>query len=98
MLLLYDATRKTWVYCIRPKSDVFATFKKWKYLVDNEIGKRLKCLRYDNGGEYYIKESDSCCSYNGIHRVISIFECVKWKLTLVKTWYFYLSVIYVSVP
>ena len=29
------ATRKTWVYCIREKSDVFATFKKWKSLVEN---------------------------------------------------------------
>jgi hypothetical protein len=40
-----DATRKTWVFCIRKKSNVFYTFKKWKYLVENEIGKRLKCLR-----------------------------------------------------
>ena len=24
-----DATRKTWVYYIRQKSDVFDTFKKW---------------------------------------------------------------------
>ena len=46
----------------------FATFKKWKYLVENETGKRLKCLRYDNGGEYCNKEFDSYCSYNGIHR------------------------------
>ena len=27
-----DATRKTWVYYIRQKSDVFDTFKKWKAL------------------------------------------------------------------
>jgi hypothetical protein len=40
-----DATRKTWVYCIRQKSDVFDTFKKWKDLVENETGKWLKCLR-----------------------------------------------------
>ena len=40
-----DATRKTWVYCIRQKSDVFDTFKKWKGLVENETGKMLKCLR-----------------------------------------------------
>ena len=33
-----DATRKTWVYCIRNKSDVFDTFKKWKGLVENETG------------------------------------------------------------
>ena len=31
-----DATRKTWVYCIKRKSDVFYTFKKWKALVENE--------------------------------------------------------------
>jgi hypothetical protein len=47
-----DATRKTWVYCIRQKYDVFDTFKKWKSLVENETGKRLKCLRSENGGEY----------------------------------------------
>ena len=27
-----DATRKTWVYCIRYKYDVFATFKKWTFV------------------------------------------------------------------
>ena len=31
-----DAPRKTWVYFIRQKSDVFYTFKKWKALVENE--------------------------------------------------------------
>jgi hypothetical protein len=39
-----DANRKTWVYCIRQKHDAFDTFKKWKSLVENETGKRLKCL------------------------------------------------------
>jgi transposase InsO family protein len=63
-----DATRKTWVYCIRQKSDVFDTFKKWKALVENEIGKCLKCLRSDNGGEYCSKEFDDYCSYHGIRR------------------------------
>ena len=47
-----DAIRKTWVYCIRQKSNIFDTFKKWKALVENETGKRLKCLKLDNGGEY----------------------------------------------
>ena len=47
---------------------MFATFKKWKDLVENERGKKLKFLRYDNGGEYYSKEFDSYCSYNRIHR------------------------------
>jgi transposase InsO family protein len=28
----------------------------------------LKCLRSDNGGEYYSKEFDDYCSYHGIRR------------------------------
>jgi hypothetical protein len=63
-----DATRKTWVYCIRQKNDVFDTFKKWKALVENETGKRLKCLRSNNGGEYFSKDFDDYYSYHGIHR------------------------------
>jgi transposase InsO family protein len=46
----------------------FDNFKKWKSLVENEIGKSLKCLRSDNGGEYCGKEFDDYCSYHGIHR------------------------------
>ena len=63
-----DATRKTWVYFIRKKYDVFDNFKKWKALAENETRKRLKCLRSDNGGEYCSKEFDSYCSHNGIRR------------------------------
>ena len=47
---------------------MFATFKKWKVLVGNEIGKNLNCIRSDNGGEYCSKEFDSYFSYNGIPR------------------------------
>ena len=63
-----DATIKTWVYYIRQKSDVFDTFKKWKALVENETGNRLKCLRSYNGGEYCSKEFNDYCSHNGIRR------------------------------
>ena len=37
-------------------------------MVENVIGKRLKCLRSDNGGEYCNKEFDRYCSENGIRR------------------------------
>jgi hypothetical protein len=37
-------------------------------LVENEIGKRLKCLKSNTGGEYCSKEFDDYCSYHGIHR------------------------------
>ena len=63
-----EETRKSWVYCIRHKYDLFDTFKKWKVLAENETEKRLKCLISDNGGEYCSKEFDSYCSHNGIRR------------------------------
>ena len=47
---------------------MFDTFKKRKALAENEIGKRLKCHRSDNGGEYCNKEFDSYCSHNGIRK------------------------------
>ena len=60
-----DATRKTWIYCIQNKYDVFNIFKKWKALVEIETGKKLKCLRSDNRGEYCSKEFDRYCSEHG---------------------------------
>jgi hypothetical protein len=68
VIFIDDATRKTWVYYIRQKSHIFDTFNKWKALVENETGKRLKCLRLDSGGEYCSKEFDDYCSYHGICR------------------------------
>eukprot|EP00253_Pinus_taeda_P025456 PITA_25456 len=63
-----DATIKTWIYCIKNKSDVFDTFKKWKALVEIETGKKLKCVRSDNGGEYCSKDFDRYYSKHGIRR------------------------------
>ena len=61
-----DATRKTWVYPMKNKSNVFSIFQRWKALVENEAGTKLKCLRSDNGGEYYSQEFESFCARNGI--------------------------------
>ena len=37
-------------------------------MVENEIGKKLKYLRSDNGGEYCSHEFEDYCSTNGIRR------------------------------
>ena len=37
-------------------------------MVEIETGKKLKCLRSDNGGEYCNKEFDRYCSEHGIRR------------------------------
>ena len=37
-------------------------------MVENKIGKKLKCLRSNNGGEYCSHEFEDYCSTNGIRR------------------------------
>ena len=37
-------------------------------MVEKETGKRLKCLKSNNGGEYCSKEFDKYCSEHGIHK------------------------------
>jgi hypothetical protein len=46
-----DFSRNTRLYFLKKKSDVFNKFKEYKALVENQIGKKIKVLRTDNGGE-----------------------------------------------
>ena len=46
-----DYSRKVWIYFMKHKSDVFSIFKKWKAQVENQIGRKIKYLRTDNGLE-----------------------------------------------
>jgi hypothetical protein len=46
-----DHSRKTWIYFLKAKSEVFMRFQEFKALVENQTGKRIKVLRLDNGAE-----------------------------------------------
>ena len=61
-----DSTRKVWVYFLKKKSEVFDTFRKWKAMVENETGLKIKRLRSDNGGEYRDSRFREFCSNSGI--------------------------------
>ncbi|GJZ47045.1 gag-pol polyprotein [Tanacetum coccineum] len=50
------------------KSDVFKVFKVYKAWVKLDSGKKIKCLRTDNGGEYTGDEFDTFCRQEGIKR------------------------------
>jgi len=47
-----DFSRKTWIYFLRKKSEVFEKFKEFKALVENQTDKKIKVLRTDNDGEF----------------------------------------------
>jgi hypothetical protein len=48
-----DYSRKTWIYFLKTKSEVFKWFQESRALVERQSRKRIKVLRSDNGGEYF---------------------------------------------
>ena len=53
---IYEFLRNTWIYFLGKKFEVFDRFKEFKALVENQIEKKIKVLRIDNGGELRKKE------------------------------------------
>jgi transposase InsO family protein len=51
-----DYSRKTLVYFLKSKDEVFGKFKEFKALIENLSERKIKTLRSDNGGEYTSKE------------------------------------------
>ena len=63
-----DYSRKVWVYMLKRKVDVLNVFKQFKVMVEKRIGKSIKCLRTDNGGEFTSVEFEQYCKDEGIVR------------------------------
>lgn len=63
-----DFTKKAWVYFLKSKDEAFSKFKEWKTAVENQTGKRIKCLRTDNGLEFCNNQFDGLCKESGIKR------------------------------
>ena len=61
-----DFLRNTWIYLLRKKSEVFAKFKEFKALVENQWEKKIKVLRKDNGGEFCRNEYEDFYKKCGI--------------------------------
>ncbi|KAM2454036.1 hypothetical protein PS1_014188 [Malus domestica] len=67
LLFIDDFSRKTWVYFLKQKSEVFGAFKKFKAAVEKESGCKIKAMRSDRRGEFTSKEFQEFCEANGIH-------------------------------
>ncbi|GKD57115.1 retrotransposon protein, putative, ty1-copia subclass [Tanacetum coccineum] len=51
-----DVSRYGYVYLLKHKHEVFETFKVFQKEVENQLGKTIKSLRSDRGGEYMSQE------------------------------------------
>ncbi|KAH9718038.1 hypothetical protein KPL71_022065 [Citrus sinensis] len=63
-----DYSMKLWVYILKHKSEALDKFKEWTALMENQIGRKVKRLRTDNGLEYCSNEFDEFCRKMGIAR------------------------------
>ena len=72
LLFIDDFSRKTWVYFLKQKSEVFEAFKKFKAAVEKESGCKIKAMRSDRGGEFTSKEFQEFCDANGIRRPLTV--------------------------
>lgn len=61
-----DHSRKTWIYFLRTKGEVFDRFKEFKALVENHIGRNIKILHSENGREYTNKNFTNFCAKEDI--------------------------------
>nr|GEV57681.1 hypothetical protein [Tanacetum cinerariifolium] len=52
----YDYSRYSYIYLLKHKHEVFETFKVFKNKVETQLGKTIKALRSDQGGEYLSQE------------------------------------------
>jgi transposase InsO family protein len=60
------------IYFIKKKSEAASAFFKYKAMVENQLGKRIKCLRSDNGSEYLCKEFESYLEKHGIKHEMTV--------------------------
>jgi len=68
IIFIDDFSRKCWVYFILEKSEALNMFKRFKSLVEKEVGFLVGCLRTDRDGEFTSKKFNEYCSMNGIKR------------------------------
>jgi transposase InsO family protein len=72
VLFIDDYSRKTWIYFLKTKDEVFDRFHEFRTLVENQTGRKIQVLRSNNGGEYTSKEFVDYCTATGIKKELIV--------------------------
>ena len=74
-----DFSRYVYVYLMRHKSESFEMFKSFQNEVQNQLGKTIKALRSDQGGEYLSQEFDGHLRTCGIISQLTPLGTPQWN-------------------
>lgn len=66
-----DYSRKTFIYFLQGKDELFNKFKEFKALVENLSKKKIKILRSNNGGKFTGSDFKNLCREAGIKRELT---------------------------
>ena len=66
-----DFSRKTWIYFMKNKDEVFSKFKEFKALIENHTVKKIKTFRSNNGREFTSNEFKELYRYSRIKRELT---------------------------
>jgi transposase InsO family protein len=67
-----DFSRKTRIFFMKAKDEVFSQFREFKDQVENYTGNNIKVLSLDNGREYTSNEFKDCFKKVGIKRELTV--------------------------
>jgi transposase InsO family protein len=72
VIFVNDYSRKCWIYFLKAKSDTFDKFKEYKAFIEKKIGKHIRILRTDNGGEFESLQFEDFCKSIGFKRQLTM--------------------------
>jgi transposase InsO family protein len=67
MILIDDCTRFCYIYLLKSKDEALHYFKIYKAEVENQLERKIKHVRIDRGGEYFLNLFTLFCEE---HRII----------------------------
>ena len=74
-----DFSRYGYVYLLKNKSDSFGKFKEYKAEVEKQLGRSIKILRLNRGGEYLNHEFKSFLKECGIVSELTPLGTPQWN-------------------
>jgi hypothetical protein len=66
VIFIDEYSRKTWIYILKTKDEVFNKFQEFKAEIENLTNKKIKMLRIDDGGEYTSRNSLHFANQQGL--------------------------------